>query len=274
MKFKLLGQFEVVLNNGRPTTLTRSKVSQLLGLLVVQNGESVGAHTLIEELWGENVPRSALTTLQTYIYHARKLCGIGPGRQSVLVTRPAGYSIEVPGDSVDSVVFEGLVNHARTALDQRDAAKAAGLLDQAFALWRGPVLAGMITGPVLDAHLTYINELRLSAHELHIAACARLGRHQEIIPRLRLLVAENPLNESFHAQLIKALYKSARRAEAIQAYRNLCRILDTELGIEPAPELQTLQQDLMTGIPAGQSTDHSFGQVLLAEGAVPRRSYC
>nr|BAU98031.1 transcriptional regulator [Streptomyces sp. RI-77] len=241
----MLGQFEVVLNNGRSTTLTRSKVSQLLGLLVVQYGESIGAHTLIEELWGESVPRSALTTLQTYIYHARKLCGVGPGGHSVLVTRPAGYSIEVPGDSIDVVVFEGLVGRSRTALDQGDAEKAAVLLDEAFALWRGPVLAGMITGPVLDAHLTYVNELRLSAHELHIAACTRLGRHQEIIPRLRLLVAENPLNESFHAQLIKALYKSGRRAEAIQAYRNLWRILDMELGIEPAPELQTLQHDLM-----------------------------
>ncbi|MFJ8933015.1 MULTISPECIES: AfsR/SARP family transcriptional regulator [unclassified Streptomyces] len=245
MKFKLLGQFEVVLNNERPIALTRSKVSQLLGLLVVQNGESVGAHTLIDELWGESVPRSALTTLQTYIYHARKLCDAGPGGHSVLVTRPAGYSIEVPGDSIDVVVFEGLANQARAALGRGAAEKAAALLDEAFALWRGPVLAGMITGPVLDVHLAYVNELRLSAQELHIAACTRLGRHQELIPRLRHLVAENPLNESFHAQLIKALYKSGRRAEAIQAYRNLWRILDLELGIEPAPELQSLQHDLM-----------------------------
>lgn len=82
----------------------------------MQNGESVGAHTLIDELWGESVPRSALTTLQTYIYHARKLCDAGPGGHSVLVTRPAGYSIEVPGDSIDVVVFEGLANQARAAL--------------------------------------------------------------------------------------------------------------------------------------------------------------
>ncbi|GGL70736.1 hypothetical protein GCM10010129_12810 [Streptomyces fumigatiscleroticus] len=245
MKFKLLGQFEVVTAKGRSTTLTRSKVSQLLGLLVVRNGTSVSAHTLIEELWGQDVPRSALTTLQTYIYHARKVCGAGPGGHSVLVTRPAGYSIEVPGDSIDAVVFENLVGQARTALDRGQAERAAALLDEAFALWRGPVLAGMITGPVLDAHVTYVNELRFAAHELYTAACARLGRHQEIIPRLRLLVAENPLNESFHAQLIRALHKSGRRAEAIQAYRNLWRILDMELGVEPSPELQTLQHDLM-----------------------------
>ncbi|MFD7710433.1 BTAD domain-containing putative transcriptional regulator [Streptomyces sp. NPDC059785] len=225
--------------------MSRSKVSQLLGLLVVQNGESVGAHVLIEELWGEHVPRSALTTLQTYIYHARKICGgAGPGGRSVLVTRAAGYSIEVPGDHIDVVVFEGLVGRARTALDRGQAEAAARLLDEALGLWRGPVLAGMITGSVLDAHLTYVNELRFAAHELLISACARLGRHQEIIPRLRLLVAENPLNESFHAQLIKALHKTGRRAEALQAYRNLWRILDLELGIEPAPELQMLQHEL------------------------------
>ncbi|UNO43007.1 AfsR/SARP family transcriptional regulator [Streptomyces sp. MST-110588] len=246
MKFNLLGQFEMVADDGRSLILSRSKVSQLLGLLLIQNGETVGVDSLIEELWGENVPRSALTTLQTYVYHGRKIFASVPGGRDILITRPAGYSIRVPADTIDVAVFERLVQQARRALEAGHVETAAEHLDEAFRLWRGPVLAGMMTGPVLDAHLTYINELRFAANELHIEASRRLGRHQEIIPWLRLLVAENPLNESLHAQLIKALHSCGRRAEALQAYRSLWRTLDVELGIEPAPELQILQHDLLT----------------------------
>ncbi|MEU2510699.1 AfsR/SARP family transcriptional regulator [Streptomyces syringium] len=246
MKFKLLGQFEIVVTEDRSFFLSRSKVSQLIGLLLVQNGETVSVDTLIEELWGENAPRSALTTLQTYIYHARKIFAGMPGGEHVLVTRPAGYVIQVPDDAIDVAVFERLVQRARRLLDDDRPEEAMGCLDEARALWRGPVLVGMMIGSVLEAHLTYINELRFSATHLHIEASQRLGRHQEIIPQLRLLVAENPLNESLHAQLIKALDKCGRRAEALQAYRNLWRILDAELGVEPAPELQLLQHELLS----------------------------
>ncbi|GAU65809.1 putative AfsR family transcriptional regulator [Streptomyces sp. NBRC 110611] len=221
-------------------------MSQLLGLLLVQNGETVGVDTLIEELWGENVPRSSLTTLQTYIYHARKIFAALPDGQAVLVTRPAGYVIQVPGEAIDAVVFERLVQQARRLLDDGRPEAALKRLDEALRLWRGPVLVGMMLGSVLNAHITYINELRFAATELRIEASQRLGRHQEIIPQLRLLVAENPLNERLHAQLITSLHKCGRRAEALQAYRSLWRTLDMELGVEPAPELQLLQHEMLS----------------------------
>jgi SARP family transcriptional regulator, regulator of embCAB operon len=245
VKFNLLGQFEIVTTDGRSFSLSRSKVSQLLGLLLVRNGETVGVDTLIEELWGEKVPRSALTTLQTYIYHARKMFASMPGGQDILTTRPSGYAIQATDDAIDVTVFERHVRQARKLLDVGQPESAIDRLGEAFELWRGPALAGMMIGTVLDAHLTYINELRFGATELHIEASQRLGRYQELIPRLRLLVAENPLNESLHAQLIKALHKCGRRAEALQSYRNLWRILDLELGVEPAPELQLLQHALL-----------------------------
>lgn len=246
MKFNLLGQFEIVSNNGTSFLLSRSKVSQLLGLLLVQNGETISVDTLIEELWGENVPRSALTTLQTYIYHARKIFADMPDGQTVLATRPAGYVIQVPDDAIDAAVFERLVQQSRRLLDNGHAEAALHRLDDALGLWRGPVLVGMMLGSVLDAHIAYINELRFAAIELRIEANQRLGRHQEIIPQLRLLVAANPLNERLHAQLITSLHKCGRRAEALQAYRSLWRTLDLELGVEPAPEVQLLQHAMLS----------------------------
>ncbi|WP_433859347.1 AfsR/SARP family transcriptional regulator [Streptomyces kronopolitis] len=245
MKFNLLGQFEIVATDGTSLFLSRSKVSQLIGLLLLQNGETVSVDTLIEELWGGDVPRSALTTLQTYIYHSRKIFSNMSDGETVLITRPAGYAIQVPDDATDVAVFERLVHRARRRLGEGQPEAAVECLDQALKLWRGPALAGMMIGAVLEAHLTYIDELRFAAADLHIEANQRLGRHHEIIPQLRRLVAGHPLNESLHAQLIKTLNKCGRRAEALQAYTNLWRILDTELGVEPAPELQLLQRQLL-----------------------------
>jgi len=246
VKFQLLGQFEIVSSDGRSCLLSRSKVSQVLGLLLIQNGETVGVDTLIEELWGEKVPRSALTTLQTYVYHARKIFADLPDGHAVLATRPAGYVIQVPDHAIDVAVFEGLVQRSRRLLDDGRAEAALDRLDEALRLWRGPVLVGMMLGSVLDAHITYLNELRFAATELRIEANQRLGRHQEIIPQLRLLVAANPLNERLHAQLITSLHKCGRRAEALQAYQSLWRTLDAELGVEPAPAVQLLQHAMLS----------------------------
>ncbi|MEV4738619.1 BTAD domain-containing putative transcriptional regulator [Streptomyces sp. NPDC049555] len=185
VKFNLLGQFEIVAADGSSLILSRSKVSQIIALLLIQNGETVGVDTLVEELWAENVPRSALTTLQTYIYHARKIfAGMSDG-EDVLITRPASYAIRVPEDAIDVTVFERLVQQARKLLDEGRPEAAVDRLDEALTLWRGPALVGMMTGAVLDAHLTYINELRFFATDLHITASQRLGRHEEIIPHHR-----------------------------------------------------------------------------------------
>ncbi|MCG8916576.1 AfsR/SARP family transcriptional regulator [Actinokineospora sp. PR83] len=245
MKFNLLGQFTIETAEGNLSFLPKSKISQILAVLLVQNGETVGVDTLIEELWGENVPRSALTTLQTYVYHARKMFAEIPEGRGLLLTRPSGYAMDVADEAIDVKVFERLVCLARQRLHAGQPEAAIESIEQAVDLWQGPVLAGMALGRVLDAHITYITEFKFSATELWVAASRRLGRDREVVPRLRLLVAENPLNESLHAQLIRSLHRCGRRAEALAAYRNLWRILDRELGVEPAPELQLLQHELL-----------------------------
>lgn len=247
MQFRVLGQVEIS-NVGKPVALNRSKMGQMLCLLLVRNNETVSVDTLIEELWAERAPRSALTTLQTYVYHARKLFTKDlrfPDADRILVTRPSGYAVEVDESAVDANVFQRLVRQGTCALDCDDVESAVTVLSDALRLARGPAFAGMPIGSVLDAHVTYLQELRLVAIGLRIEAHLRLGRHREVVPELRALVGEYPLNEGFHAQLISALHECGRRAEALQAYQHLWRVLDTELGVAPNADIRRLHHQLL-----------------------------
>ncbi|MEU2261242.1 AfsR/SARP family transcriptional regulator [Streptomyces sp. NPDC019645] len=247
MRFSLLGPFEITTDDGKPFALRSPKVRQVLALLLAQPGGVVPVETLIGELWGEHPPRSSLTTLQTYIYHARKAFGregVAPGRE-LLVTAPPGYRMDVLDHEVDSIVFEDLVNRGRAELRDGNDEAASRHLRQALSMGRGRVLSNIEVGDVLSAHVAYLEELRLRATELSIETDVRLGRHRELIPELRALVKEHQLNEWFHGQLISILSVSGRRAEALKAYQNLRRILDDELGLEPSDELQRLQYEVL-----------------------------
>lgn len=243
MKFRLLGPFEILSDDGKPFALRSPKVRQVLALLLAQPRAVVPVETLMSELWGEHPPRSALTTLQTYVYHARKAFShesVAPGRD-LLVTSPPGYRMDVHDHEVDSIVFEDLINQVRTKLRNRNYEAASRQLRQALTMCRGRVLANIEVGQVLSAHAAYLEELRLRATELSIETDIRLGRSRELVPTLRALVKEHQLNEWFHGQLISILTVSGRRAEALKAYQDLRRILDDELGLEPSDELQRLQ---------------------------------
>lgn len=249
LQFKVLGRIEISTERDVSIMLKKSKTGQVLALLLARNNETVGVDTLIEELWENRVPRSALTTLQTYVYHARKMFARSlhvPCAEQLLITRPPGYLISVPDDALDATVFESYVKQGIACLAAGNTELAADRLTEALALWQGPPFAGMPIGNVLNAHVTYLHELRLSAITHHIEANKRLGRYPVLIPELRSLVAANPLNEGFHSQLIEVLHKCGRRAEALQAYQHLWRVLDAELGVQPAPEVQRLHHEVLT----------------------------
>jgi DNA-binding SARP family transcriptional activator len=247
VQFKVFGQVEI--SNGRESlVLGRSKVGQMLSLLLARSNETVGVDVLIDELWGERVPRSALTTLQTYVYHARKMFSnslMFPQAERVLITRPPGYMISVDESALDASLFERRVEEGTGFLTSGDAEAAVTCLTEALRLSRGPVFAGMTIGTVLHGHVTYLHELRLTALGLRVEAHQRLGRHRQVIPELRSMVSENPLNEGFHAQLIGALHQCGRRAEALQAYQRLWQILKSELGVAPSTEVQRLYQEVV-----------------------------
>jgi DNA-binding SARP family transcriptional activator len=249
MQFKILGPLEVLTGNHRSLSLGASKTGQLLALLLVRAGETVSVDTLMEELWGDRPPRSALTTLQTYVYHARRMFAreeLTEGRQ-LLTTRPPGYSLELAEDEVDARVFESRVRGATGLLDSGHPQSALVLLEEGLRLWRGPAFSSVVAGSVLDAHACHLGELRIHATQLRITAERSIGRQPELIPELRSLVATHPLNEWFHAQLIELLYRSGRRAEALEAFHRLRMLLRRELGVDPSPEIQRLHLEVLQG---------------------------
>jgi SARP family transcriptional regulator, regulator of embCAB operon len=248
MKFKILGPLEVS-NEGTICTPTPPKVRRVLALLLLRANQVVSTDALIEELWGEEPPQSAITTAQTYIYQLRRAFGraeVTEGRSNWLVTTAPGYLMHVNPGQVDAHDFETLSWQGRQLLDNGKTEDAADVLREALNMWRGPALANVLTGRLLESHAVHLEEERLRTLELRILADAELGRHHALIGELRSLVATYPLNEWFHGQLIAALSRSGRRSEALQAYQNLRQLLRDELGLDPQPELQRLQQEVLS----------------------------
>ncbi|WP_412738691.1 AfsR/SARP family transcriptional regulator [Krasilnikovia sp. MM14-A1259] len=240
---------EFLTDDGASFAVNASKTSQVLALLLVRCPETVSVDTLISELWGERPPRSAVTTLQTYIYHARRMLSRElPGDQrGIVLTRSPGYGVQVAPDDIDVNLFEKAVRRGRDLLEKGDAEQGVSVLSEGLGLWRGPAFAGLVVGDVLGTHVAHLEELRIQAVGLRIAAERSLGRHLELVPELRALVKAHPLNELFHAHLIEVLYDSGRRAEALEAYQQLRQVLDRELGVEPTREMQRLQRAVLHG---------------------------
>ncbi|MFJ4185094.1 BTAD domain-containing putative transcriptional regulator [Kitasatospora sp. NPDC089509] len=247
MRFSLLGPFEITGDDGRLFALRSPKVRQVLALLLARSGRIVPVESLITELWGDHPPRSAQTTLQTYVYHARKefVRQCGAGAPGLLVTSAPGYLMDVADHEVDAVLFEQLIEQGRAHLRDGRPESASRSLRRALEMCRGPILSDISTGDVLAAHVVYLEELRLQATELGIEADIRLGRGREIIPELRSLVKEYQLNEWLHGQLISALGIAGRRAEALAAYQDLRSVLDRELGLEPSVEIQRIHHEVL-----------------------------
>ncbi|WP_188190193.1 AfsR/SARP family transcriptional regulator [Nonomuraea sp. SYSU D8015] len=248
-RFSVLGPMEVV-HGGRACTPSAPKVRQLLALLLVSANRLVLVDSIVQELWGGNPPKSALTTTQTYIYHLRNLIQreklIGSGRE-LLLTKPFGYTILIDQDQLDQDRFDHLVAQADGFLRRGQHEAASNNLREALNLWQGPPLANVTQGPLLRSHVVHLAERRMHALELRIEADIHLGRHRELIGELRSLIAENPLHEWLHAQLITVLSQAGRRGEALTAYQDLREILSRELGLDPSPAVQRLHREVLQG---------------------------
>ncbi|GAA3083708.1 hypothetical protein GCM10017600_44200 [Streptosporangium carneum] len=199
----------------------------------------------VDELWGSHPPDSAMTTLQTYIYKLRKDT-LDPSGLARLHTQPSGYLLDVADDRIDVCGFERLSRQGRLALENGDPLRASELLSEALELWRGQALLGVTAGEILSAHVTRLEENRLRTLEMHIEADMRLGRYQELISELKVLVYAYPLHERFHGDLMTALNRSGRRYEALEVYRQLRGVLIDELGLEPSSSMQRLHQSLLS----------------------------
>jgi DNA-binding SARP family transcriptional activator len=240
VEFRLLGPLEVRDGEGNPVALPRRQQRALLAALLVRAGEVVSTDRLIDDLWGERPPRSALGSLQNTVSQLRKLVG-----GDVLRTQPPGYVLAVAPAAVDAQRFEQLLSDAAAL----NAAERAASLREALALWRGPALADLSDEPWADAEAARLEELRLAAVEERIGAELELGRHGVLVAQLDALAAEHPLRERLHRQRALALYRCSRQKEALDALRAAAEALD-ELGLEPTGELRQLERDILNQSPA------------------------
>lgn len=283
LEIRVLGS--LLLNCGDvPATPTAPKSRSVLAALLLNANRTVPVPVLIEELWGDMPPASVLTTLQTYILNLRKLLGRALAvpaprvAETVLVTRPGGYLFRSIADYFDLRDYERLAMDGRDALAAGDNTKAADLLTSAQALWRGRALADVRPGRVLEPEIRRLEESRLTTVEQSIEARLRLGRHQELLAELSGLVAEHPLHENLHAQLMLALHRSGRRQEALRVFQRLHAGLRSELGLETSRRLRVLQHAILNDDPAlevaprGDGLAHVLDQ-LGSRGKVAARSH-
>ncbi|MFL5887090.1 MAG: BTAD domain-containing putative transcriptional regulator [Thermoleophilaceae bacterium] len=240
MNFRILGPLEV-LDDDSPVTLGGAKQRALLALLVLNAGEAVTVDLLIEELWGDFPPATAAKAVQMHVSRLRRSLG-----RDVVMTREHGYELVADADDVDACRFERLLSEGRRELAGGRPDRAAAALEEAAALWRGPPLADLAYEPFARAAIARLTELRVDAVEELIDAKLALGRHAETIEPLEQLVAEHPYRERARGQLMLALYRAERQAEALQAYQDARRTLVDDLGIEPGARLRELEQAILT----------------------------
>jgi DNA-binding SARP family transcriptional activator len=244
MEFRVLGPLEVW-DEGRELSLGGFKPRALLAVLLLHPNEVVPADQLIDELWGEDAPEGARASLRVNVSRLRKALP-----QDVLTTRSPGYAIRLGPDELDLHRFERLVEEGRGLLSHGLVADASQRLRDALSLWRGPALAEFMYERFAQAAITRLQEIRLAAVELRIDTDLALGRHAELVGELEALVAEHPLRERLRGHLMTALYRSARQAEALDAYQDARRALADELGIDPSPALQELERAVLRQDPA------------------------
>ena len=239
MDFRILGPLEIR-QDGRDVACRSAKQRLLLAALLLRANQVVSSDQLIEALWGNAQPATATKALQMHVSQLRRV--IGPG---LLVTRPPGYELRLAGEQLDLQRFESAVADARAATRAGRTDEASELLRGALALWRGQPLADLTFEDFLQPEIARLEELRLTALEDRLDADLALGKHTELVAELEALTVANPLRERLRGQLMIALYRSGRQADALEVYRQTRRLLVDELGLEPSRELKALEERIL-----------------------------
>ena len=244
MEFGILGPLEVRAD-GHAVPLGGARPRAVFAVLALNANRPVSAERLALALWGEDAPPSAVKTVQVYVARLRKALD----DPDVLVTTPAGYRLRVRPGELDAERFESLVADGREALAAGRGDDAAAALRAALELWRGPPLAEVASAPFAPAEIARLEEQRLAALEVRVEADLAAGRHPELVAELGQLRTEHPWRERLHAQLMLALYRSGRQADALEAYRHAREVLVEQLGIEPGAELHHLHEAILAHDP-------------------------
>lgn len=252
VEFHVLGPLRVQENGGEVEI--RPGISRtLLIALLLRAPETVGAGSLMELMWGDDQPRNPANALQGQISYLRKALSSGSAGRQPIVTRPGGYALDIEPDAVDAVRFERLLAGATPIAGVRSDAMVdteLRAIDEGLALWRGEALSDVAGEPFAQGTATRLEDMRWSAHEQRIDLLLTSGRHREAVGELGTLVLEQPLRERFHEQLVLAMYRCGRQADALRAFNTARSTLVDELGLDPGPALQALERSVLSQDPS------------------------
>src|SRR3954454_25352163 len=247
MQFQILGPLRVTNGDEREIVLGGAKPAAVLAMLLLRPNELVTSDRLIEDLWEGDPPPTASKTLQVHISRLRRALGDGHNGDatSPIETTSGGYMLHAEPGQVDALRFQELVTEGTAALAEAAHARASARLHSALTLWRGDALVDFAYASFAQDAIARLDGLRTVALESAVEPELALGRHAELIPELKFLVKRHPLSEHLRAQLMLALYRSGRQAEALGVYRAGRRVLVDQLGIEPGEELRDLERAIL-----------------------------
>ncbi|MEU6122084.1 AfsR/SARP family transcriptional regulator [Streptomyces sp. NPDC047123] len=251
MRYEMLGPLRIRDGN-KYSTINAQKVEIVLTVLLIRADQLVSLEQLMREIWGEDLPKRATAGLHVYISQLRKFLKTPGAPGNPVETRAPGYVLHKGDDRIDAQVFPELVDVGRSLLREQRYDEAASCFGQALSLWRGPILGQggngtEANGPIIDGFSTWLTEIRLECQEMLVECQLHLGRHREAVGMLYALTAENPMCEAFYRQLMLALYRSERQADALKVYQSVRKTLNEELGLEPGRPLQDLQRAILSG---------------------------
>ncbi len=242
LEIRLLGPFEV-LAGGKPADVGGPKRQALLAMLALRRGRVVGVDTLVDALWGEELPAAPRNALHHHVARLRAALG-----EASIAASTDGYALQ--DARVDALRFEELLAEARGALRDGDALAAADAVASAVGLWRGPALQGLTETAWFTAEARRLEALHVDALEEQFEVALALGEHRELTPAIRSALADNPFRERLWGQLMLALYRAGRQADALETFQEVRHVLSDELGLEPGPDLRRLQEAILAHDPA------------------------
>ena len=248
-RFGILGPLQVTDPANRPVPLGGPRARELLVLLLLNRNRPCSSDRLVTALWGESASEGAATTLRTHVATVRRVLAAA-GADQALETTAAGYRLVLDSDDIDADVFEYLVHRGQEALGIGEPERSAALLSDALALWRGDILTDLGPPDFAATTIAKLTELRVAAEEATMAAAMAMGQHRDVVARLGHLVAAHPFHEQFTGQLMLALYRSGRQADALAAYDMTKQRLAEELGLDPSPDLWSLHAAVLRQDPA------------------------
>ena len=240
LRFGVLGP--LLVEHGEQTVPVRSRQRLILAMLLMNAGRPVSVDRLIDGVWGDSPPDGAVNTLQVHVSQLRRALAVG---DATILTQPPGYLLRCSPVQLDLLMFEKLAHRGNDLLAAGEHAQAAQALGEALALWRGPPLENLPDGPFVESARTFLDERRLGVTEDRLRLLLTLRRDREVIEVGEDLLATHPLRESVWETVILALYRSGRQADALAHYRACRELLLDELGVEPMPGLQMLEQQIL-----------------------------